>query len=78
MNLLHILNDQFSQISKISSMITNFMMTQSSSFEWKPSFPSSCVRNLILVVKILISALEMMLNEGRCEKGCLCTAERGW
>lgn len=59
MNLLHVLNDQFSQFSKISNMITNFMMTQSSSFEWKPSFPSSCVRNLILVVNILISALEI-------------------
>lgn len=69
MSLLHVLNDQFSQISKISSMVTNFMMTQSSSFEWKPSFPSSCVRNLILVVNILISALEIDVKWSEVWKG---------
>lgn len=69
MSLLHVLNDQFSQISKISSMVTNFMMTQSSSFEWKPSFPSSCVRNLILVVNIIIWALEIDAKWSEVWKG---------
>lgn len=37
MNLLHVLNDQFSQISKISIMITNFMMTQSFPLNGSPA-----------------------------------------
>lgn len=69
MSLLHVLNDQFSQISKVSSMITKIMMTQSSSFEWKPSFPSFCVRNFILVVNILISVLEIDVKWSKVWKG---------
>lgn len=58
-NLLHVLSHQFFQISKIISIITNFMMTQNSCFECKPSFQSSFVRKLVLVANILISALEI-------------------
>lgn len=38
MNLLHVFNHQFSQVSKIISIITDFTMTQNSCFECKPSF----------------------------------------